>query len=272
MSDTEQTKKSTIFYYEWNKLIKMLPDEKKLILYETILSENPTRPEDEQTACIFDFINDKLDENFDKYQDIRRKRQEASRKRWDKNKKPTTDKPQATKPSKSYKAIESMSKELVEIFTKPHCEDFTAHESQELKIIEKFILNNSDNKRMGDDYDLMNDAYVKIRKHLVKTENIYSLTYKANGKREPDETTKEIHKHMEKKKTVSREDLTNASNEQEERAFYSTFWDDYKGKSISILGVDYDVDWEEEQFFLKGTKKTGEFGSGRLMEEVFKSL
>ena len=162
---------------------------------------------------------------------------------------------------------------LDKILTRKY-EDIMDFESHNIKIIcDKLLGLNSDLDT--DNADDIQKAYSFIRKHMMKEENIYSLGGGAS-KREPDKETKEIHEHMKKKelsKGMSRAELEGNGGKSDEWKFYDTFVDNYNGKTERILGIEYDIKFDEDNglmFYLSGTKRTGKYGSGRLQEEVWK--
>jgi len=255
MSETE-TKKSTIFYYEWNKLIKMLPDDKKLILYETILSENPTRPEDETTACIFDFINDKLDENFNKYQDIRQKRKEAAEKRWGKAKakKEPTKKP-VGKAIDIYKLMVDRKHQLISKITTKEFEFFSslndADKSEMIKLFKEITPDFDDT-----DVTRVRSGYKLVRNLLLKDIETTTTVEQSINDKEPTSTL--------------RNSLQDLKADKGEIEFYDNYWNNCKDKTVTVMGIEYDINLSEQMFFLSGTKKTGKFTEGRILEEIWK--
>lgn len=67
------TKKSFILYDSWGKIFKKLPEEQagKLIktIYAYVLGEGETDIEDPALSAIFDLIRDKLDEDYQSYEE-----------------------------------------------------------------------------------------------------------------------------------------------------------------------------------------------------------
>jgi len=182
----------------------------------------------------------------------------------DTTKKPTT-KSQDKKSSKSYKSMEDMGRDLVELFTKPQVNSLTDYPNNESNIMTSFIMSNSD-EDIENDIEKLDIAYMKIRNHLVQTENIYSLTYKTTNKSKKDDVTKEIHKHT----SFNRNSLQDLKADKGEIEFYDNYWDNCKDKTVTVMGIEYDINLSEQMFFLSGTKKTGNFTEGRILEEIWK--
>ena len=83
-----------IIYKEWKSLFDVLPDKKRLIVFDMILAyDGPAydpKTRDPQIKPIFAFILQRLRANDAKYEDIRKKRQESAKARWNDFKRPRT--------------------------------------------------------------------------------------------------------------------------------------------------------------------------------------
>lgn len=195
------------------------------------------------TITFSDFVTRLEDGNY-KYDNFL-----VAYKKFCKNEKPKKPTPEVIEKIKNtskeniQKAIGMMSVELIKKVTTSEHKEIGTLESNYCEEIETIIKKTSTQLDLNN-YDHVQSAYKTLRDTLIEENHIYSMTYKNTGKRETDEETREIH-------------------------FYSTFWDEFGGKTVTVDGVNLYCDYDEENFFIEGTKKTSEFTTGNIQMKLW---
>ena len=106
------TKKSFIIYDSWGKVFKSLPKEQAGELIQALCAysfdDNENDIDDPALAAIFVMVKDKLDEDAENYEEVKKKRTAAIKKRWG-------DKSQREEDTQGNKSIEKNTNEYISI-------------------------------------------------------------------------------------------------------------------------------------------------------------
>ena len=106
------TKKSFIIYDSWGKVFKSLPKEQAGELIQALCAysfdDNENDIDDPALAAIFVMVKDKLDEDAENYEEVKKKRTAAIKKRWG-------DKSQREEDTQGNKSIEKNTNEYTSI-------------------------------------------------------------------------------------------------------------------------------------------------------------
>lgn len=106
------TKKSFIIYDSWGKVFKSLPKEQAGELIQALCAysfdDNENDIDDPALAAIFVMVKDKLDEDAENYEEVKKKRTAAIKKRWG-------DKIQREEDTQENKSIEKNTNEYISI-------------------------------------------------------------------------------------------------------------------------------------------------------------
>ena len=106
------TKKSFIIYDSWGKVFKSLPKEQAGELIQALCAysfdDNENDIDDPALAAIFVMVKDKLDEDAENYEEVKKKRTAAIKKRWG-------DKSQREEDTQENKSIEKNTNEYISI-------------------------------------------------------------------------------------------------------------------------------------------------------------